>query len=816
MDLENKWVYRFSSGEEVRDIKLNSRDWIAFIGDPQNKENCIYLFQYPNYSGYFEEICLDANSFYKSKLLERRYTSFTMPSDKSINKIALLASEPQFQVFSYNSAFSGDLNYIYVFSFIDSETAYAFTAKSQKFFLINSGDSNGFPIPQGTYFLVSGDQVVAKLKGKNTSIVVSKDKPFMYVQTFENTIAYARSFNDVPKSPCVRVFYDPDGFKIYDDICYENLNGPIMIDQHHLPVQYIVFPNQYHTVSGVLITYDSKDSIVVKEEGKVQQLSGNQVSFMVLPPTTSKQAWIFYDPYFSKDSGHLVVNNSKYGTEHPIRSLIVGWETSLYLVNTIPPYDIKVYEPGSVKYDTEPISYYQAFYNKNDMLKYITDDDCIRLYNSCEGELIEVQEICTSDSTTYKNINLEHVKLIAFPSNPTFSNVMIYNKDSFDGQLLFRETTCLKGSKSPDQKITLMPKVPMHEVYLYDEYFYSGNKYVLGVNSIIEFDESYEKISMAFGQGAYIRLVNVKERSILKIDSNTPKFLTNGHYLSIQAGMSEVINNMSSCLWTFDGENYQDMRVLYGGNFYNQNVVSYKTQSLLFPTEESQSIQLVVLIDRKNSIIQTYENKPGMITVDHSTFGGAERILVIPPDWDQVLLARNADFGEFKAKLGPSSLVNLKTGKHYSFFNSLKRDLRIFVWPLLNSLKNDPKDAILHYNHEDYQIERSFTVGLTGLYGFVLGDETPINVLYDCIITFDDCQNQKNIQRFCMRSKSIDVNTFEIITAGEYLSVLLTTENTQFGISKKYEAISVDGIFYYESACIPIVNSTVQVNFIPK
>lgn len=189
---------------------------------------------------------------------------------------------------------------------------------------------------------------------------------------------------------------------------------------------------------------------------------------------------------------------------------------------------------------------------------------------------------------------------------------------------------------------------------------------------------------------------------------------------------------------------------------------------------------------------------------------------MIPPAWDNVLLARYSDFGEYKATLGPSSIIRLANGRHYSFVNSKVNDLRIISWPILNNLKFAPKDAIIEYPIERF-IEKSFTVGVTGVYGFVLGNALPINVLYDCIITFDvdtNCENQTNIQRFCMRSRAIGTNLFEIHSKSDKIVILLTTESEKYEIKRKYAGVNIDGNLVESSTCVPVDNNIVVAKFV--
>lgn len=585
VDEENNWVYRFAPGEEVREFKLKTRHWYALIGKPRAEESCALLFQRPNYSGYYEEICLEADEWFQGKLFERRYTSITLPNDNSIEFATLLGENNEFQVFNYRSAFSGDLNYVYIFGAIDRGTGYIFTSKSVEYIEVEAGVVAGFEVDQGRYFLVSGKDIYMKIDGTNTKIVVSKDKQFDYVNTYEITTARARDLSVSPDSGEVFFYEDIDGLLNFNAESYGDYDYPYVVQPTDFEVNYIVFPIPNDSVAGVLINYSSGKNIIIRSEGRIPEIDGDQESIAIVPAVDADEVEIYTNAYFGFKTNTIasVAQGDPIGVSDPILSILVGENIKVYLA-ALPNYDnVLVFQPGSINFDLEPISNYAIYFNKQDMFDVIIDSDCVRLYTSCDDDLNDFQEICIDDPLNYKNINLSEVKMIAFHANPSFQAVLLYRPDSFDGQFTYAKTTCLRRELSEDLKITLIPTVADQYVIYYDDYFYSGTPQVLSVEDIYIIDETVEKISIAFGPGSFARLIDVEDRTVAKLDFNAPKYHTKGHKISLQISMNSVVNAKSQSLWTFDDAQYSDMRILYGGLFYGERTVSYATRYLVFP-----------------------------------------------------------------------------------------------------------------------------------------------------------------------------------------------------------------------------------------
>lgn len=807
VDMQNKWVYRFGPGEKISELKLNTKNWIAILGKFRYKKNCVVFFQRPNYSGYFDTSCLENNRWIEGKFFDRRYSSFTLPENESVNNVAIIGKNMEFQVFNFRSAFSGDLNYAYIFGNIPSTSAFIFTANTQLYEeLIPERDAIIFR--EGKYFLVAGTSVYASLRGEATSAIISKERPFDYRHIDEITTGQARNIDLIPDNYSIFIYNDPDGFGEKIQVDYQ-AEGSYAINSN---AKYIVFPtNGVHAVT--LVNSKSRE-YHQKSEGRIPDSRNTEIiGIAIAPSVNDDKALLFSKPLF-QGKEILAVEESVYGNEDPIRSFVIGYNIKLYMVSEDKS-EIFTFDSGSVYTNFTPLRGYKAFYNLDNLLAYITPNNCVKLFNSCD-DFGESQTICENDSQNFKNFKeIQRVKLIAFPfdSSKIFS-VLIYKESTFDGQMVFTETTCLHHSPSADQKITIIPALQEKTVAYYDDSFYSGNRILLSPNewTKVENPDNYSKqVSVAFGHKGYLKVIDIENKKINKIDYNIVKLNIHNKSLFLESGYGPVINYHNGALWTFDDDNYHEMRILYGGNFYAESAVSYNMQFMVFP--DNNRIFRTILIDRRNSIIQIYDRQSGLVPIDHSTLGGVERLITLPEDFDGVILARYEDFGEYKSTMEISSVVKLGVGRHYSFVNSLKSDLKIYSWALLNNLKYRPEDAIVNY--EAGSIEKSFTVGLKGLYGFVLGSANPINVLDDCIITYDDCENKTNIKRYCMRSRGIGTDYFAIPTINvKNINILITSNDRELGIQRKYAGIKIENMLIEETTCIETPNDFYKAKFV--
>lgn len=810
IDFDNKWVYRFAPGEYVQELNLKTRNWVATLGKPRVDEDCVMFFQRPNYSGYFEVLCLTGeNEWVNGELFDKRFTSFTLPENNKVKFVAILGKMSEVQVFNFRSAFSGDLNYVYLFGDIPDNRAFIFTAKTySRIELIP--EAAAIEVTAGPYFLVSGKHAYAKLTEENNSVVFSKDRQFVLHHVRETATAQGKDLTTYPENGSVLLFNNEDGFGPKQVVEYEAVDAyPVVED-----AKYIIFPAD--GVSAVAFGFENEDHCVtMRDSGRIPNENNAKISRIALAPSVIYNRALLFTSRAFRGESFIADQGEKYGTSDSIESIVVGYGTEVFFVSEDKK-DIVTYKSGNIFVEITPLSGYVIFYDKNSMLQFITPTNCVYLFDSCE-QFYAPQVICENDSESYKDIvNINQVALVAFPADHSkIYSVLIYHSDTFDGQFNFVQSTCLKRSPNHDQKITIVPRLEDNTVAYYDDIFYSGRKHLLKNDVVTEiYDPTVERISIALGKGGNLKIIDLQNRKVFHINFNTVKLHTHQNDYFLQAGHLPVVNEKHA-LWTFDDDMYSDMRILHGGVYYGESAVSHLAQYIVFPSDES--TQTAILVDRRNSLIQTYRYQEGLIPVDHTTFGGVERIITVPKDWDNVLLCRYADFGEFKAKFGRSEIVKLGNNRHYSFITQGTEDLRIFSWPLLNNLKYDPKDAIVTYPAEQL-IERSLTVGLTGVYGFVVGNENPINVLYDCIITFDDCDNQSNIRRWCMRSRGIGLSTFEIPTRNiSKLSVLVTHHGHQFvkNVKRKYAGVLFDETYFMDKTeCLSVPNDSYKFQFI--
>lgn len=807
VDMDNKWVYRFAPGETVAELQLNTKNWVAILGKFRYKSNCVVFFQRPNYSGYFETACLN-DGWVNGMMFDKRFTSLTLPENGAVKLVTIIGLMNEFQVFNFQSAFSGDLNYAYIIGKIPAERAYVFTAYTHIYYELIPEEEQVL-IQEGKYFIVSGSSCYASLRGHRTNIIVSKESPFEYRYINEETYGLARNLDVIPENDSIFLYSDPDGFGKGIPIAYKASGHYPLVPN----ASYIVFPES--GVQAVVVQNSEKKEFILRTESRIPDSDDTAiVSFSIAPAVDEDKALLFTSPLFQGEK-FTAKEGETYGVNDSIESVVVGDSTDLYMLNNEDFNEVYSFENGSIYNNYHSLNGYKAFYNLNNLLAYITPTNCIKLFNSCT-DFTQSQVICENEPENLLFLeNIEKIKLIAFPKDHSkIFSVMIYREDTFDGQMVITQTTCLRKSPSPDQKITIIPNLEDQTVAYYEDSFYTGARHILIENEWIKVnDQSKHHVSVAFGRGGYLKVVDIGNVKVSKIDFNTVKLNIHMKSIYLEAGHAPVKNHHNGALWTFDDDNYRDMRILYGGNFYSEKSVSYNMQVMVFP--ENNNIFKAILVDRRNSIIQIYEQEKGLVPVDHTTLGGVERIITIPVDFDEVILARYSDFGEFKAKLGKSAIVKLGNNRHYSFVSSLTHELRIFSWPLLNNLKYRPEDAIAHYNAAS--IEKSFTVGLSGLYGFVIGKTNPVNVLYDCIITFNDCDNQTGIKRYCMRSRGIGTNYFAIPTIGvNKLNIILTTNNPEYNIKRRYAGIKIDDLYIEETTCISTPNDFYKAKFIMK
>lgn len=825
IDNENKWVYRFAPNEKVSEFNLKSKDWYATLEKPQSDQNCVMVFENENYSGYFEEICLEGNHWVTGQLFDRKYTSFTFPHGTRIKYAGFLGKEGDFQLFHFRSAFSCDLNYIYVFADIPDEEAYAFPAKTLAFFGITT-DSTGEPtqLEAGPYLFVNGEDSFAQITGSHTLVTLSRDRQFVYKVINQNTVARARSLQENLNNYCVATYEDEDGLINRNHGCYPGTT----FNDH---IGYIIFPR--NGILGAFLQYEDDSVIEMRDTGRTPQFFNNKIKLTILVPVPSsvdrfgdltvlenwnQSATVYNNQYFVtpiNSTPNLLLHGVNYNDL--IKSMIVGNQNDLYLITDLKTNQVLYYPRGSFVSLETGIRNILPLFDRQEVFDKIITPSCVRLYNTCDiKNFDEFQEICVSSPELFEKVNLLNVKYIAIPKSFNgYSSVLVYQEDCLDGQFDLTKSFCITKPLNKNLKITLLPVVEDNHLIVYSDYFYRGTSKILDsrIEEIATLNENNDKISIIFGRGAKAKVINLTERKVLDLDYNVPKFKAQGMEIYVQSVKDEIINKVDSCLWTFDNNDYKDFRRLCGGHFYSESSVSYKANYMVFPKD---TIDIVILVDRRNSIIQTYKREDltnYLNPIDHTSFGGVERMITLDNNWDKVLFARYEDFGEFKAIISDSVNMNLKHTQHYSFVNSLKRHLTLYNWALLDNLKYNPQDAIRVVKKEQF-ILRDFTVGLTGLYGFVLGDENPISVLPDCVLIFDGCGNPTNtIRRFCMRSRGIGTDLFNIYVGKGvgHINIILTTENLD--IKRKYAVFKFNGQILHESKCVEVNEDT---NYVGK
>lgn len=835
IDFENHWVYRFAPNESVKEINLKSNNWYATLGKPRSMNGCVMLFERPNYSGYFEELCLRDTEFVNGLMFERRYTSFTYPYDDSIKYVALLGKSEEFQAFNFRSAFSGDLNYMYIFGDIPADHTYYYPARA----LIGvelANDGTTANINSGRYLFVAGANTYTKVFGADTLIYVSRDRQFVYENVEENVVAQSRLINLVPDEYCILAFTDGDAFDSIPQICYVDYDST---KSDYDGIGYIFLPND-GSILKVILFYDDATNIEFLDSGRTPIVEGKKIVQVWIQPVptfwdtgdtelkivasyddTASYVYLSGSFDFENDVGpYLLEPGTTYGDASTKYYSLTTGAQAVYLVDNQDPRDVAYYAAnGATWFDVsgDGISDFKSFYELQDVFDELIDTDCVRLYESCDfTEFSNFQTICVDASENYGNADLSAVRYIAIPTIYNYASVLIYKEDTFDGQFDLTKSTCLPRAIKDNQYITIVPKVEPNHILVFSEQFYTGARFELdGDNEDFHtFDENTDKISIIFGKGAKAKGIDLSQKLVFDIDYNVPKYRTHKGHVTIQSGNLEITNNADKCLWTFDDNDYKDFRALCGGHIYGEDAVSYAAKYFVLPVD---TVDIVILVDRRNSIIQTYNREDStnyLNPIDHTTFGGVERVITLnnnaPDDvWDSVLLARYENFGEYKATIDDSSIIKLREGRHYSFVNSLKRPLRLFNWALINNLKYEPSDAIINFGTQF--IEKGFTVGLSGPYGFVLGEEDPINPLYDCVITFDNCTNEANIRRFCMRSRGIEDEPFGISTGPGVTEIKVLITSADF--RKKYDSFSFAGSDYVESTCVDVEENS---NYIAK
>lgn len=810
IDWLNKEVYRFERGTEVKNLKISHSKWAVTMGKPRCDNDCVMVFKNSNYSGKFELLHLNlevADGLLNGAHLEEKFSSFTTPYSGLVSYVALIKHKDEYQTFTTRSAFSDEMEYIYIFGEINPAKIYAVAVRTLHY---KEADAlHPATLPANDYLIVMGDNTIGKLVVENNKVDIPLEKTFVYLSISEHGTLLVRDLSDIPENKCVRVYDDEDGFVNPQDVC-NSAEKRSEFPFKNSKAKYILFPHA--GVRAVFINYANGATFNIKYSGKIPKYNANVKDFLVVPNLADEtKAMLFMaTETFNVPETSAITNGELL---HGSVSFINGYKSGVtpYFVNSDLKQVVKV-KPG--EYQFGDIGDAQVWFTEADVFDAIIPQECVKLYKTCDDiDQYFVPSVCLGDD--YDKINLHDARYVVFPKNSKISNVLFYRADDKLAQLEVSETTCLPHDLEHDHRITLIPKVQAGEVLVYSKTFYRGEHIVLKAEDDAKtLDKSVEDISLVIAEDTIAKVESITNNKIFGVNKTNPNICVKHETVAIASG--KVKNNQASTLWTFDDEHFNDFRILYGGHFFSEEAVSSQTEYLAFPRE---GIAKALLIDRDNSVVESYDYSAELVKVDRLNIKRIDRAIILNEDFDSVLLAKGKYFENYVKTLGNSSVYKLKKHRHYSLVSSFNQRLRIFNWSLLNHLHNDISLGVAEYTAAQY-IKPNFTVDNYGHYSFVVGDNYVKNLNEDCVFVFDavkaDCKQQTNMRRFCFSQVAADSAKLTS-TANPEGSFLIVPTASHMKLRRRYKGFNFEGNFNKDTVCIPVAaNREYSFNIVAK
>lgn len=821
IDFSNSIAYKFKKGDKVIDMVVESSDWMVTVDHPRPLDNrSIMLFEHAECSGNFKILTIEHGLSIHSSKLKLVYKSITFAINSRVARAILYQKDDQdFTVIKENAAFEGNNDFITLMEHFNEHSLYVLEARTDKMqeFKINRQTrmlESLPPIHPGLYVIMAGKQIYARIKNNRSSYIISGEKPYLYVQLGEKAQVALRELDYVPQCGCVYTYCDEVGFDGFNEVCYTN--DPEENYHFDLKMRYVVFPQDY-SVTGLLLIKEKNDGYIRIDSGIVPYIEGTKIiGAVIVPEIRPDQAKFF--PNYNFKNYNPVVTITEGVVLKGIGSLLLGSNVQLGIVNVNDSNEVFLYPQGSAIPQINFFSQrYVATFNVYEKLAdTVSSGSCVRIYPSCSNFSL-FKEICSNKSDSYDIYKPVDIRLIVFPRTQNVQKLILLDhlKFGFDKEYHITKTTCLEETISAAyRKITMMPIVPSGKIYVYNHPNYAGDKYVLSSDDYAILNtHKVPIISVAFGNGSKLRIVDATQKTITEYTSNQKEINVKAKEIYVQSGDGEIVNQ-SLNLWTFD-DNYKHFRVLpRNKHLFENDEIDFITKIISFPIENT--IEKIILINREWDQSKILENNGKSYTIDYkSKFRGIERAIVIPRDWDKVLLAKKDNFYKFMATMDNSNVLKLKMGS-YSFVNSLKNPLKIFNFSKLVEKKFDPKRVFKYY--PPGTINYDLYIETSGFYNFIIGDGPPSLYAPQCFFTFDDCLHTKNIRRFCSSDKAyVDKKYFTITTNSSYMALVVSDEIVELNMMRKYSQLKVDGNLINESKCLSVEKgSAIEVQFIKK
>lgn len=852
VDKKNLYVYRFAPGTAKDRFEIDSSDWYATVDQPVAGDNCAMMFQYPRYHGYYQEFCVatdDGDYFYHeqltcqfSSIVFGRYAatgaggaSGAATCGGASQAVALLLSSDRRSYLPLNRKrnFTGTYSQIYLFSSLDAQSAYLINTDINSVASVAQGYGNvaGQAWPSydaGSYIFAAGANVYAKVSGQAVSFVVSGNRPFRYFKSAESlTMRVKDLYANPPAGNGLYTYDDSEGFSTAVENTYTGTTTTTYTTTNFRMVRF------GSSIRGVYL-YLNNNSHIYLGGGAVPSLNGRSISNIAVVPSLDDNSVFFFSHTdflgTRTDLGTAGITTTDFSNSVNHFSLIVGRNVRRFgfysTDNDANGQKVAVFGPGVYNTDMLGSGNWRI---STDIYAYLSDfvnNDCVRVYIA--EDLSEYSELCTNAPENYNAANLVNAQAVIFPKAKNFNTVLLYQSaEGANGNHLemnlVGNTIFSSSVYNIFNRVTIVPNVPTGKIYLYSGLYYSGQRQVLSSGSYVyELDTTTtSSISTLFQGGSdatlkTFRLINATTRQVMTYTSNVKTISVQNMNVFMQAGEGTLVNGQTGAVWMFDkneetGDEFFNMRVLAGREFFEGNMISSNVRYIYFPVDNS--INRVYLFQgNENKVLFT--NNASINTVTEGT--AWERSVSLPSDWNSLLLFEGPNMNKYLCTLGSSVVVKLEK-KTYSYVTSLTSRYRIYNFELIARNNFDLAEpeftrAIQTIEPED---AASVNVQECGYYAFTREGQPPKSPVLDCIFVFEGCDYDptKGFHKHCTKTHSYNSFDITIDPATTQLGVVISQPIEGKHHFRSYTGITIDGEPIDKTRCVTVTGPTVKAFF---
>lgn len=845
VDYENEYVYRFEAGRIEKRFEIDSSDWEATVDHPVPTENeeCVLIFQYANFHGYFQKLCVDQyDGEFNAHNIVGSYASITFPYSSMSLAIFVASDGESFLPVTENTSFQGDYSTLLLFDSIQNDSAILVDLNDNMAYYRSAGyghippnNYNWDSFRPSRYILIAGYNTYAKAGGSVVSYVVSQQRPYRFFEIEETFNLYVKKIYDSSfNSNQARLYYDLEGFSLPTVVTYTGNSDTFS----YMDFKYVELGED---IQGIWVNLSNGDIII--RGGPLPDLgSGHILEYALIPRIPDDQVYFWSDVGWQGnqyDLGLLDQNNQSFD-DNDISSIIVGRNVRRFgfYMSTEPNTN---YDNWNARY-YPPGAYYSIYLNDGtyegttEIFDYLSDDVsenyCFDLWeNYMMLTEFNYHSYCVDTPELLANVDLSQTKIIAIPVDRTYDSVLLFrepehceeNVDQLPIELNIIATTIFtQAMNNIFTGLTIVPNVDDDQVFLYENSYFRGHRSILDNTNAFAYNintNHVHYISGAFGYNTQIYVIDTTTPEVTRYEANFYSHNVYQKNIYVQYWSlddeADLVNSQSGALWTFDDEDYSNMRVLQGKQFYDVINFSQEATTMVFPQDGS--ISRVIILDGVENFIYEFDDLE--LTQEIDPIG--QRAIVLPNNWNSIILGEGVSFQKYLATLGASTMVRLDSSRTYSVVLPLNVGVTLYDMTQIggrfwseSQVGTVDDSSVIYLDTFDTLFEDSLKVASTGYYAIAIDGVAPKSILLDCILIFDSCNwdYSNGIHKYCTNDNSYAAFTLPI-NAGSEIGVVVSQPIDGSKQYRSYSGVLVDGQFVEKTRCVTVSSSTVEVAF---